>query len=56
MTDENGLYELTEMPAGRFFLRATRGGYVEVAYGQMKSVHLDGVDWTKARRGRSSCG
>ena len=36
MTDAEGRYELTELPAGRYQLRATRGGYVTVAYGQRR--------------------
>lgn len=36
MTDAEGRYELTELPAGRYQLKATRGGYVEVAYGQRR--------------------
>jgi hypothetical protein len=37
MTDAEGRYELTHLPAGRYQLKATRGGYVEVAYGQRRS-------------------
>jgi hypothetical protein len=36
MTDAQGRYELTHLPAGRYQLKATRGGYVEVAYGQRR--------------------
>jgi len=36
MTDAEGRYELTELRAGRYQLKATRGGYVEVAYGQRR--------------------
>jgi Carboxypeptidase regulatory-like domain len=36
MTDAEGRYELTQLPAGRYQLTATRGGYVEVAYGQRR--------------------
>jgi hypothetical protein len=36
MTDAEGRYELTQLPAGRYQLKATRGGYVEVAYGQRR--------------------
>jgi carboxypeptidase family protein len=35
-TDDDGRYELTQLPAGRYQLKATRGGYVEVAYGQRR--------------------
>jgi hypothetical protein len=33
ITDAEGRYELTQLPTGRYQLKATRGGYVEVAYG-----------------------
>jgi hypothetical protein len=36
MTDAEGRYELTHLEAGRYQLKATRGGYVEVAYGQRR--------------------
>lgn len=36
MTGADGRYELTRLPAGRYQLKATRGGYVEVAYGQRR--------------------
>jgi Carboxypeptidase regulatory-like domain len=36
MTDVEGRYELAQLPAGRYQLKATRGGYVEVAYGQRR--------------------
>jgi Carboxypeptidase regulatory-like domain len=36
MTDAQGRYELTELPAGTYHVKATRGGYVEVAYGQRR--------------------
>jgi membrane-associated protease RseP (regulator of RpoE activity) len=36
MTDAEGRYELTQLPAGRYQLKARRGGYVEVAYGQRR--------------------
>jgi hypothetical protein len=35
-TDAEGRYELTQLPAGRYQLKATRGGYVDVAYGQRR--------------------
>jgi hypothetical protein len=36
MTGADGRYELTQLPAGRYLLKATRGGFVEVAYGQRR--------------------
>jgi hypothetical protein len=34
MTDAQGRYELTQLVAGMYHLKATRGGFVEVEYGQ----------------------
>lgn len=36
MTDAEGRYDLTQLPPGRYQLKATRGDYVEVAYGQRR--------------------
>jgi hypothetical protein len=36
MTDAQGRYELAQLPAGTYHLKATRGGYVEVGYGQRR--------------------
>jgi hypothetical protein len=36
VTDAQGRYELTQLSAGRYQLKARRGGYVEVAYGQRR--------------------
>jgi 5-hydroxyisourate hydrolase-like protein (transthyretin family) len=36
MTDAQGRYELTQLPAGTYLLKATRGGYVEMGYGQRR--------------------
>jgi hypothetical protein len=36
MTDAQGRYELTQLPAGTYHLKASRGGYVEVEYGQRR--------------------
>ena len=36
MTDAKGRYELTQLPAGTYHLKATRGGYVEMGYGQRR--------------------
>jgi 5-hydroxyisourate hydrolase-like protein (transthyretin family) len=36
MTDAQGRYELTQLPAGTYHLKATRGGYVEVGFGQRR--------------------
>lgn len=36
MSNVEGRYELTQLPAGTYTLNATRGGYVDVAYGQRR--------------------
>jgi hypothetical protein len=35
-TDEQGRYELKELPAGRYFLNANKGSYINLAYGQTR--------------------
>jgi len=35
-TDTDGRYEFTDLPAGFFTLRVTRGGYLPLAYGQRR--------------------
>src|SRR5688500_3920791 len=36
MTGADGRYELTQLPEGRYELRASKGGYVDVQYGQRR--------------------
>ena len=36
LTDDQGRYELRNLSPGRYQLRATRGGFVEVGYGQRR--------------------
>ncbi len=48
MTDAEGRYELTQLPAGRYQLKASRGGYVEVAYGQRRPFER-GRRWSSAK-------
>lgn len=36
MTDAQGRYELAQLPAGTYHLKATRGGFVDVGYGQRR--------------------
>jgi len=36
MTDAQGRYEIDQLPAGSYQLKASRGGYVELAYGQRR--------------------
>ena len=35
-TDDDGRYEFTDLPGGRFTLRVRRGGYLPLAYGQRR--------------------
>jgi hypothetical protein len=37
-TDSDGVYELTELPAGRFTLAAQRSGYLHLRYGQRRPL------------------
>jgi len=62
-TDVDGKYEFTALPAGRFTLTATKGGYVSLGYGQTRPFEpgrpidvldaqvLDRVDFTLPRGG-----
>jgi hypothetical protein len=36
VTDNDGRYEITGLPAGSYLLQATRGGFVETQYGQRR--------------------
>src|SRR5438876_5751357 len=35
-TDDKGVYEIAEMPAGRYQLSATKGSFVQLQYGQSR--------------------
>jgi hypothetical protein len=37
-TDEQGRYELKELPGGRYFLNASKGSYVSLSYGQTRPL------------------
>jgi protocatechuate 3,4-dioxygenase beta subunit len=37
-TDDEGRYEFTELPAGRFTLTAQRGGFLQLRYGQRRPL------------------
>jgi hypothetical protein len=62
-TDENGRYEFSELPSGRFGMHAFKAGYVLMSYGQRrpmqggKSIELaegqvvDRIDFTLPRSG-----
>lgn len=63
MTDAQGRYELPQLPAGTYHLKATRGGYVEMGYGQRRPFErgrpvevaegavLDNIDFAMALGG-----
>jgi len=36
LTDDNGRYEISQLPAGRHSLAASKGGFVQMAYGQRR--------------------
>jgi hypothetical protein len=36
LTDDNGRYEITQLPAGRHTLAASKGGFVQMTYGQRR--------------------
>lgn len=39
-TDESGEYELTDLPAGRYTISASRGGFLTLSYGQRRPREL----------------
>jgi hypothetical protein len=39
-TDAQGAYELTELPAGRYSLNASKGSYVALSYGQVRPFEV----------------
>jgi hypothetical protein len=38
MTDDTGLFELTELPAGRYTLTVSKSGFVSLSYGQRRPL------------------
>ena len=38
LTDDNGRFELTELPAGRYTLTASKAGFVTLSYGQRRPL------------------
>jgi protocatechuate 3,4-dioxygenase beta subunit len=38
LTDDNGLFELTELPAGRYTLTVSKTGFVTLSYGQRRPL------------------
>src|SRR5204863_2296546 len=38
LTDDNGAFELTELPAGRYTLSVSKAGFVSLTYGQRRPL------------------
>ena len=38
LTDDNGVFEITELPAGRYTLTCRRSGFVSLSYGQRRPL------------------
>jgi hypothetical protein len=38
LTDESGLFDFTELPAGRYTVTASKSGYVTISYGQRRPL------------------
>ena len=38
LTDDNGVFELTELPAGRYTLNVSKTGFVQLSYGQRRPL------------------
>ena len=38
LTDDNGVFELTELPAGRYTLTVSKTGFVSLSYGQRRPL------------------
>ena len=38
MTDDQGVYDITELPAGRYTVTASKSGFVSLAYGQRRPL------------------
>jgi hypothetical protein len=38
LTDDNGIFDFAELPAGRYSLRVSKAGYVSIAYGQRRPL------------------
>ena len=36
LTDDSGLYEITDLPAGRYTLNVSKSGFVSLSYGQRR--------------------
>jgi len=63
LTDDSGLYEITDLPAGRYTLNVSKSGFVSLSYGQRRPLQagtplqlldgqqLKGVDFSLPRGG-----
>ncbi len=38
LTDENGIFDFTELPAGRYTLTVSKSGFVSLSYGQLRPL------------------
>src|SRR3954471_17164972 len=38
LTDDNGVFDLTELPAGRYTLTVSKSGFVSLSYGQRRPL------------------
>jgi len=38
LTDDNGIFDFAELPAGRYSLRVSKAGYVSISYGQRRPL------------------
>jgi Carboxypeptidase regulatory-like domain len=63
LTDENGAYDFSELPAGRYTINASKNGYIQLSYGQRRPLQagtplqlldgqqLRGIDFALPRGG-----
>ena len=63
LTDENGAYDFTDLPAGRYTINASKNGYIQLSYGQRRPLQagtplqlldgqqLRGIDFALPRGG-----
>jgi hypothetical protein len=38
LTDDNGVYEFSDLPAGRYTINASKSGYIQLSYGQRRPL------------------
>src|SRR2546423_9555068 len=39
LTDDSGVYDFTDLPAGRYTINASKSGYIQLSYGQRRPLH-----------------